>query len=291
MLKRLMLATALVAAPAFAHANDDTAAMATALPAAATPATEASAGPQNTLQVVWTVFLGGINLGTVGLKSSFEGSNYAAVSRLKTAGVVNSFYASVIDASAVGTVDTNTLHPLRYDSDYNGEKSKQKVSLAFVGGGVLLSSNPPYNVDRFPVTEEQKRDTLDPLSAIIYSVTGISATPDKPCGDTVRIFDGRRRYDVELTYVGKDNVSTAGPYSGPAIKCEMSYRQIAGFKPNLTKNNVLPTITVWFAALPTKEAGPMKSFLVAVKLMAETPFGAAVAHARRITIDGEEKSR
>jgi hypothetical protein len=70
----------------------------------------------------------------------------------------------------------------------------------------------------------------------------------------------------------------------------MRYKQIAGFKPNLTKNNVYPTVTIWFASIPTKNSGPVKSFLVAVKLMAETPFGAAVAHAHKITIDGEEKN-
>jgi hypothetical protein len=290
MLKRLMLATVLVAAPALALAKDDAATTAAALPSAAIPPTAPAAGPQNTVQLVWTVFLGGINLGTVGLKSSFEGANYAAVSRLKTAGVVNSFYESVIDASAVGTVAGNTVHPQKYDSAYNGEKSDQKVSLAYMGAGIQLSSDPPYDVSRFPVTDEQKANTLDPLSGIIYSVAGVSVTADKPCGDTVRVFDGRRRYDVELTYVGKDNVSASGGYSGPAIKCEMRYKQIAGFKPNLTKNNVLPTITVWFASFPTKEPGPVKSFLVAVKLIAETPFGAAIAHARKITIDGDDKN-
>src|SRR5689334_6280007 len=117
MLKRLMLATVLAAAPALALAKDDkpSPTSASEMPTTAVPTT-ADAGPQNTLQVVWTVFLGGINLGTVGLKSSFEGANYAAVSRLKTAGVVNSFYASVIDAAATGTVEASTLHPQKYDS-------------------------------------------------------------------------------------------------------------------------------------------------------------------------------
>lgn len=296
MLKRLMLATLLVAAPAFALAqNDKPVATAASLPAAATaPAAPAApvaptAGPQNTIQLVYTVFLGGINLGTVGLKSSFEGANYAAVSRLKTAGVVNSFYESVIDASAVGTVDGNMLRPQKYDSDYNGEKSNQKVSLAYMGGNIQLFSDPPYNVNRFPVSDEQKQNTLDPLSGIIYNVAGVSITPDKPCGDTVRVFDGRRRYDVELTFVGKDNISSSDGYSGPAIKCEMRYKQIAGFKQTLTKTT-LPTITVWFATFQTKEQGPVKSFFVAVKLIAETPYGAAIAHARKITIDGDEKS-
>ena len=291
MLKRLMLATFLAAAPAFALAKDDQPAGAatTGLPATTTAPTAPAAAPQNTIQLVWTVFLGGINLGTVGIKSSFEGENYAAVSRLKTAGVVNSFYEAVIDASSIGTVDGHVVRPQKYDSNYNGEKSDQKVSLAYMGGDIQLFSDPPYDVNRFPVSDDQKRDTVDPLSGIIYSVAGVSITADKPCGDTVRVFDGRRRYDVELTYVGKDNVSTSDGYSGPAIKCEMRYKQIAGFKPNLTKT-ALPTITVWFATFQTKEPGPVKSFLVAVKLIAETPFGAAIAHARKITIDGSEKS-
>ena len=291
MLKRLMLATLLVAAPTFAFAKDDATVTpaAAGLPSTATAPTAPVAAPQNTIQLVWTVFLGGINLGTVGIKSSFEGANYAAVSRLKTAGVVNSFYEAVIDASPIGTVDGNALHPQKYDSSYNGEKSDQKVSLAYMGGNIQLFSDPPYDVNRFPVSDEQKLNTIDPLSGIIYSIAGVSITPDKPCGDTVRVFDGRRRYDVELTYVGKDHVSSSGGYSGPAIKCEMRYKQIAGFKPNLTKT-ALPTITVWFASFQAKEPGPVKSFLVAVKLLAETPYGAAIAHARKITIDGDEKS-
>ena len=290
MLKRLMLATVLAVFPAFAFANDTAPIEAprTTPPATATP--RAASGPQNTIQLVWTVFLGGINLGTVGIKSSFSGDTYSAVSRLKTAGVVNSFYESVIDASSVGTVAGNTILPQKYDSNYNGEKSDQKVSLAYAADGIELFANPPYDVNRFPVTEEQQRGTVDPLSGIVYALAGISVTPQKPCGDTVRVFDGRRRYDVDLRYVGKDNVSSSGGYSGPTIKCLMQYKQVAGFKPNLTKNNALPAITVWFATFETKDQGPVKSFIVPVKLMCETPFGAAIAHARKIIVDGEQKS-
>ena len=113
-------------------------------------------------------------------------------------------------------------------------------------------------------------------------------TAAKPCGETVRVFDGRRRYDVELTYIGHENVSTSGAYSGPTTKCEMRYKQIAGFKQTVTKT-ALPTISVWFATFPLKGPGPVKLFAVPVQLLAETPFGAAIAHARKITIDGEEK--
>jgi hypothetical protein len=290
MLQRLTLAIALAFVPAFVFAKDTAPAAApTATPAANTTSGAASA-PQNTIQLVWTVFLGGINLGTVGIKSSFTGDTYSAVSRLKTAGVVNSFYEAVIDASSVGTVAGNTILPQKYDSNYNGEKSDQKVSLAYAANGIELFSNPPYDVNRFPVSEEQKRGTVDPLSGIVYALAGISVTRQKLCGDTVRVFDGRRRYDVDLKYVGKEDVSSSGGYSGATIKCLMQYKQVAGFKPNLSKGNALPTITVWLATFETKDQGPVKSFIVPVKLMCETPFGVAIAHARKITIDGEQKS-
>lgn len=295
MLKRILLATALVLTPALtAMASDATpkltpvATEATTAPAAATAA--AAAGPQSSVQLVWTVFLGGFNLGTVGIKSSFTGQSYSAVSRLKTAGVVNSFYEAVIDASSVGAVAGSALKPEKYDSNYTGEKSEQKVSLAYMGGGIQLFSNPAYDVNRYPVSDDQKRNTLDPLSGIVFALSGISVTPQKPCGETVRVFDGRRRYDVELKYVGKDNISASGGYSGPVVKCEMEYKQIAGFKPNLNKGNALPVINLWLATFETKDGGPVKSFVVPVKLMAETPYGAAIAHARKITIDGEQKS-
>ncbi len=290
MLKRLMLATALAFVPTIAFAKDTAAieASTTTLPANATSG--AVSGPQNTIQLVWTVFLGGINLGTVGIKSSFTGDTYSAVSRLKTAGVVNSFYEAVIDASSAGTVAGNTILPQKYDSSYNGEKSDQKVSLAYAANGIQLFSNPPYDVNRFPVTEDQKRGTVDPLSGIVYALAGISVTRQKPCGDTVRVFDGRRRYDVDLKYVGKEEVSSSGGYSGATIKCLMQYKQVAGFKPNLSQGNALPTITVWFATFETKDQGPVKSFIVPVKLMCETPFGVAIAHARKVIVDGEQKS-
>ena len=83
MLKRLLIAAsvALVPAPSLAQAV-------TVTPDQAQP------GSSSTIQLVWQVYLGGFNLGNIGLKSSFSGTGYSAVSKLKT---VNSVcLASVI---------------------------------------------------------------------------------------------------------------------------------------------------------------------------------------------------
>jgi hypothetical protein len=282
MLKRLFLATSLSLVPFAAQAADP--------PAPPTePATQGS-GPSSSVQLVWQVYLGGFNLGNIGIKSSFTGDSYSAVSRLKTAGVVNSFYEAVIDATSVGNVAGHALKPAKYDSNTNNEKQNQKVGLTYTAAGIQLSSDPPYNTDRFPVTPEQKQGTLDPLSGLVYALSGVSHSEAKPCGETVRVFDGRRRYDIELNYVGQDKVKTDGGYSGPAVKCTVVYKQIAGFKPNLNKGKSIPVITTWFAAMESSSGGPVKKFMVPVKIMTDTPYGVALAHARKITVDGVQKS-
>jgi hypothetical protein len=285
--KRFLFATALVFAAAATAFADDTAKV---QPVSTKSDAAPAQGPTSSIQLVWQVYLGGFNLGNIGIKSSFAGNGYSAVSRLKTAGVVNSFYEAVIDANSVGVVAGTGLQPQKYDSNTVNEKQSQKVGLAYTAAGVQLESDPPYNTDRFPVTDEQKRDTLDPLSGLVYSLSGVSITPDKKCGDTVRVFDGRRRYDIEFKYAGQDNVKTDGGYVGPAIKCTVTYKQLAGFKPNLNKGKALPVITAWFATMESASGGPVKKFVVPVKIMTDTPYGVALAHARKITIDGTQKS-
>ena len=117
-----------------------------------------------------------------------------------------------------------------------------------------------------------------------------SVSSAKPCGDTVRVFDGRRRYDIELKYEGQDKLKSDSGYSGPAVKCTVTYKQLAGFKPNLNKGKALPVITAWFATFDSAAGGPVKKFVVPVKIMTDTPYGVALGHARKITVDGTQKS-
>lgn len=281
MLKRLLIATSLVMIPAVAFAQGT--------PVAPAPDAQPQ-GATSTIQLVWQVYLGGFNLGNVGLKTSFNSNGYSAVSKLKTAGVVNSFYEAIIDANSAGTVNGASLLPRKYNSNTVNEKQSQKVDLTYSASGIELFADPAYNVNRFPVTDEQKRGTLDPLSGIVFALSGVSRSDAKPCGDTVRVFDGRRRYDIELKYEGQDKVKSDGGYSGPAIKCTVVYKQLAGFKPNLNKGKALPAITTWFASIESASGGPIKKFLVPVKIMTETPYGVALGHARKITVDGVQTS-
>src|SRR5262249_60249465 len=98
-----------------------------------------------------------------------------------------------------------------------------------------------------PATQAQKRGAVDQLTAIARLITAAQT----PCAGTVPVYmDGRSRFDFVLTPNGQVNVNTP-VYRGPAVRCTVQFRPIAGFSDPQTAQ----TLTFVFA--PTS-AGPFR---------------------------------
>lgn len=239
------------------------------------------------VQVVWHIDLAGVDLGKLALSAILKGDEYTASSWLETGGVVNWFWESRIDADSRGVFGSGKVVPEAYNSDYKGAKSKQKVALSYANGFPgQLTAIPEYDLKRFPVTEEQKEGTIDPLSGMVLGISAVTATEASPCGTAIPVFDGRRRYNVNFTYRHNVEVDEGKHgYRGPALECELQYEQIAGFKPQLedAKDREVPKIYAWLA--PVKREDSDKAVLIPIKIWASTGFGTATAVARHIKIN------
>ncbi|MBI1213905.1 MAG: DUF3108 domain-containing protein [Alphaproteobacteria bacterium] len=279
-------ASAMLMAPVPACAADGTA-VAPPGPVMATAPGAAS----NKIQLVWLVYVSGIKIGVVGLKSQFVPGGYAAVSNLKTGGIVGAFYDAHIEANSAGFVAGPALRPTQYNADATS-KRRQITQLRYTASAVQLYANPTYNTKRFPVPDELKLNTLDPVSAMTFAISGISVSQQRPCGDTLHVFDGARRYDVEFRFINEVTLqSDEQGYGGPAVKCEVIYKQIAGFKPSVNQGKKTYPIYVWGAPFETSAQGPLKRFLVPVRIETETSFGTAKAIARKIAVDGARRTK
>ena len=138
---------------------------------------------------------------------------------------------------------------------------------------------------RFPVSEDLKHRTVDPLSAALFVTLGSSASRDEPCGETVPVFDGKRRYNLNLTYVGTEDINLGrnGGYNGEALRCRLQYERVAGFKPpkpGRTRTPV-PPIDIWLAPFHDGR------LLVPVRMQADSDFGGAVVRATDLTVRTE----
>ena len=240
------------------------------------------------LQVAMTLYAGGVTLGKVDLNATIRGDQYHAVSNLQTGGVVNAFWQSQIQATSTGTVAPKTFRPSLYDSFYTGRSDKkQEVSLTYDGNGpVRLYADPPYSTTGYEVTPEQQKATFDPLSAITYLVSGVGVESDNPCAVVLPVFDGRRRYNVEITKIKDTNVSMDnGLYKGHALLCQIKYKQLAGFKPHVIKEGAnFPVINAWIVTLPSSVTG--RDYVIPLRVWAETSYGVIAAVATAIKIDG-----
>jgi len=244
--------------------------------------------PASQLQVAMTLYAGGITMGKAELDATIRGGDYQVVSNLHTQGVVNAFWQSEIQATASGKLADKNLAPALYDS-FNTRQStgkRQQVSLTYEGAEApRLYANPVYPKTEFEVKAQDAKGTLDPLSAITLLASGVAAKDGNPCGVSLPVFDGRRRYNIELTKVRDVDIKMDnGLYQGKAVQCEARYRPVAGFRQKLLSGGDFPVIRAWVASFPSSVAG--RDYTVPVRVWAETRYGVIAVLATAVKVDG-----
>ena len=247
--------------------------------------------PASTLELSYDLYVGGIPLGKVAMSARFQGTDYKAISTLETQGIVNAFWQSKIEAASNGLVRRGDVRPALYDSySQNRNAQRRQVTLTFGPEGPRsLYSDPPYPETRYAVSEDQQRNTLDPLSAAVFLTNSVNAENAKPCEAVAPVFDGRRRYDVRLSFVRKTEVRMDnGLYRGPASVCQVRYNQVAGYQQTLVdQGKKLPDIFAWVTPIQSR-TDPTRQHMLPLRVWAETEYGIVVALASSVKVDGEE---
>jgi len=257
--------------------------------AAGGQAADAPAQASSQLSMALTLYAGGITLGKVDMDATIRGDQYHVVSNLETSGIVNAFWQAQIQATSSGKISGKTFEPALYDSfDTNHSGKKQEVSLTYEKDApVRMYANPTFKTNGYEVKPEQQKDTFDPLSAVIYITSGVGAKADNPCEVVAPVFDGRRRYNIEITKVKDTTIKMDnGLYKGKGLLCEMKYKQLAGFKPKIIKENAsFPKINAWIATFPS--ALPGRTYVVPLRVWADTEYGTVAAVATSLKVDGK----
>lgn len=245
--------------------------------------------PDQAFEIEYVVYFGGFHLATLNFTGSITGDAYQIRTQIQTEGVADALVKSNANIGAKGDIDNRWVRPTLYNSDVTDTKQRQLVSMIYndyVPGKVL--SFPEYNLDRFPVDAALKTDTVDPISAIMFILQGSAISTENPCGGQIRIFDGRRRFNMALEFQKTEEVSTGkkGAYHGPAHKCWVGYKKVAGFKPPKTERDKKkretaksdwPDVDMWIAE---HDSG----MRVPVRIQSETSFGIFVARATTLNV-------
>jgi Protein of unknown function (DUF3108) len=197
----------------------------------------ASAPAQTKLNVGYRVSLLGLTVGRGAWEIEINSDQYLQKADGRISGMASRLISGEASASAHGAIAGDQARPASFDADVKTDAETEKIKMTFDAAGVVdLVVDPPFppptpKQERVPITDSDRKGVLDPLSAGLVMVSG----PDdmlKPqaCDRRIPVFDGRRRFDVVLSFKRMDKVKAETGYEGPAIVCAIHLVPIAGHR-------------------------------------------------------------
>ena len=222
-------------------------------------ASQAAAPGLPGLSTIYDFYLGGVRAGELTIDAEYAEGRYSAQSVLRTAGIVGFVYKASFEAETEGQFTEDGHTPQRFAADSRMKDKHQSVSMTYAGNAPAgVSAEPAFIPKPWEIDPTAQEGTLDPISA---ALSALAPTPmAELCNRSVEVFDGRRRYAIDLGEPVAD---------GARIKCAAKYRRIAGFKPKMMQKRPEFPFNVWFAE---REDG-MAHF---VRAAGESMFGVAV---------------
>ena len=142
-----------------------------------------------------------------------------------------------------------------------------------------VTINPPtaFNPERVPLTDATGAASSIPMSGLLIRVpgTGDPLSPET-CRRTIPVFDGRMRFDLQMSFKRMDVVKAEKGYRGPAVVCAIQFVPLAGYVPDRPAVKYLVSqhdMEVWLA--PVMGTRVVVPFRVSIP----TPLGRGVLEA------------
>jgi len=232
-----------------------------------------SAQAQGKVTAHYAISMTGVTIGEINWQIEIGDTLYRTSASGKASGVLSVLMNGEGEVAAQGTVGADALTPKSYISTITDDDGTITLRMTFAEGvaSETMTPRPPERKDRLPLTEADRRDVADPLSAVLLVTSlggGTLAASD--CGHTLKIFDGRRRFDLLLSYARMEKIEIGKGYRGPVLVCSVVLKPLAGY---LADSMIVKYVAgrrnmeLWFAPV----AGT--SIVAPVRVLMPTPIG------------------
>ncbi len=238
------------------------AAWAAAAAVAAAAALTSPAFAQGRLTAQYRISVAGIPIGRGDFTAEIFADRYVAAGSGSAAGFLRILVSGEGTVTARGVVSNGRLAATEFTATLDEDDDHSTAKMSFDNGTVkdLVSESSAPAEDRIPLTEAHRHGVIDPVSAML--VPAGEALSPAPCQRTLPIFDGRRRYDLRLSFKRMDNVKTDKGYRGAVVVCAAEFRPIAGHRVDSTLVKYLSDgrdLELWLAPIAgTTLLGPYR---------------------------------
>ncbi len=246
---------------------------------------------QGKLDARYIVTLAGVQIGKGAWVIDIGDDQFTAAASGMTTGLLRVFATGQGNGASRGAVRGDNLVPTIFVSTVNNDKRVEELRIVLNAGTVKeLVIDPPVtpNPDRIPLTEAHRRGVIDPMSAALIRVPG-NADPVSPeaCRRTVPVFDGRMRFDLQLSFKRIEKVQAHKGYQGPVAVCGVQFTPLAGYVPERAAIKWLIAqrdMEIWLAPIPGTRV------VVPYRISLPTPLGQGVLEATEFNVAASPRS-
>jgi hypothetical protein len=228
----------------------------------------------------YAVTLVGFRIGEASARGAVSAAAYRVALDAHLTGLAEWLAHMRIALASSGEIRRGNVLPNAYATTAASERETRTVRMALSAGNVrAVDISPPLEDEsiRIPVSSAEKRNVLDPTSALIMAVpAGEPLVGPAACNRTLQIYDGVVRFDLMMSYTGTRNVTAIG-YDGPVSVCAVRYKPIAGHRYDSRSTKFMAQnhdIEVWLA--PIERAHVVIPFHIGLRTMAGMAYVDAV---------------
>ncbi len=251
-------------------------------------ATAAGANWPNEVSAVYRLSFNGFDVGVYRFDAHFAGKSYSAVGKTKISALYGVF-KWVGKFTGSGSLENSGPRPAAFEMRYKSQKKVTSVKIVFTDVGVssvALVPNKKPSPAAIKLKPENLKNVFDPMAATIAMS---DANPSDACNRTIPVFDGKVRYDLRLSFKGREPIAERQPSGQPKelIVCRVEYIPIAGHKP---KDFVKPWIDYNNLEIALR-AVPKAGIYVPYRVKIPSSIGPAVMTAETINITAADNQQ
>jgi len=242
-----------------------------------------------TVTAQFDIRLGPMQIGRGNFEAQIGPQTYAVGVSARVTGVASAVVGGEGTASANGALAAGRLMPEIYQISNTAGQAQNDIRLNMRGGAIARESvvPPPIpHAERIPIHDYHKRNVSDPLSAFVFPAIGSGELLSREnCNRTLRIYDGRQRYDITLTFARTEPMRVRGDYEGQVLVCRARYTPVAGHRrsPDGAAQESYTEMEASLMPVPGTRA------LIVYRMQVTSPSGQLVVQANRISISGGDQ--
>jgi len=225
----------------------------------------------------YSIEFNGFNIGSFDFDASVHGKTYVLSGDAKISALLGVINWRGMTRTA-GRVRGIAPRPATYSFDYQSGSKGGSINMGFKANRVTAISAIPAQAvgGTVPLQPKHLKRVLDPLSSLMAMT---KAKGKDPCARRLPVFDGKQRFDLILSYAGRQRIRSGGR-DAVGYVCSVRYRPIAGYQPNAQTQKMANSTALRIVLQPISGA----RLLVPYQITIPTIAGSITITSKRISV-------